>query len=30
MAAGRIIPAVEFVPFCPLFFLLAFKNAWMN
>jgi hypothetical protein len=30
MAAGRIIAAVEFVPLCLLFFLLAFKNAWMN
>jgi hypothetical protein len=30
MAASRIIAAVEFVPVCLLFFLLAFKGAWMN
>jgi hypothetical protein len=30
MVAGRIIAAVEFVPLCLLFFVLAFKGAWMN
>jgi len=27
---GRLIAGLEFVPFCGLFFLLAFKNAWQN
>ena len=30
MSSGRILSAVEFLPFCVLFFLLAFKSAWMN
>jgi len=25
-----LIAGLEFVPFCGLFFLLAFKNAWQN
>lgn len=27
---GRMLLGIEFIPFCALFFLLAFKNAWMN
>jgi len=30
MSSGRILSAIEFLPFCVLFFLLAFKSAWMN
>lgn len=30
MSSGRILSAVEFLPFCGVFFLLAFKSAWMN
>ena len=29
-SAGRMILGLEFIPFCALFFLLAFKNAWQN
>ena len=27
---ARVISAVEFLPFCAAFFLLAFRNAWLN
>lgn len=30
MSSARIFSALEFLPFCALFFLLAFKSAWMN
>lgn len=30
MSSARIVSALEFLPFCTLFFLLAFKAAWMN
>ena len=30
MSAARVISAVEFLPFCVLFGLLAFKSSWMN
>ncbi len=30
MSSARIFSALEFLPFCALFFLLAFKAAWMN
>ena len=30
MSSARIFSALEFLPFCTLFFLLAFKSAWMN
>jgi hypothetical protein len=30
MGSGRILSAIEFLPFCVLFFLLSFKSAWMN
>jgi len=29
-SAGRMILGLEFIPFCAVFFLLAFKNAWQN
>ena len=29
-SAGRMILGLEFIPFCAMFFLLAFKNAWHN
>ena len=29
-SAGRMILGLEFIPFCAVFFLLAFKNAWHN
>ena len=30
MSAARILSAIEFLPFCLWFFLLAFKSAWSN
>ena len=30
LSSARIISAVEFLPFCILFFLVATKSAWMN
>jgi hypothetical protein len=30
MSGARLFSALEFLPFCTLFFLLAFKSAWMN
>jgi hypothetical protein len=27
---SRIISAIEFLPFCAVFFLFAFRNAWTN
>jgi hypothetical protein len=30
ISSARIFSAIEFLPFCALFFLLAFKSAWMN
>ena len=30
MNGARLLSAIEFLPFCVLFFLLAFKSAWMN
>ena len=30
MSSARIFSALEFLPFCTLFFLLAFKSAWIN
>jgi hypothetical protein len=30
LSSARIVSALEFLPFCALFFLLAFKSAWMN
>ena len=27
---ARIVAALEFMPFCAAFFLLAFRNAWLN
>jgi hypothetical protein len=30
MSSARLFSALEFLPFCTLFFLLAFKSAWMN
>jgi hypothetical protein len=30
MSSARLFSALEFLPFCALFFLLAFKSAWMN
>jgi hypothetical protein len=30
MSRARLFSAAEFLPFCALFFLLAFKSAWMN
>ena len=30
MNSARLASAVEFMPFCLLFFLLAFKSAWRN
>jgi hypothetical protein len=32
MAASRarMVAAIEYLPFCSVFFLLAFKSAWMN
>ena len=29
-SAGRMILGLEFIPFCAVFFLTAFKNAWQN
>lgn len=29
-SAGRILIGLEFIPFCAVFFLLAFKAAWEN
>ena len=29
-SASRMILGLEFIPFCAVFFLLAFKNAWQN
>jgi hypothetical protein len=29
-SASRMILGMEFVPFCAVFFLLAFRNAWLN
>ena len=29
-SAGRLILGLEFIPFCAVFFLLAFKAAWQN
>ena len=29
-SAGRMVLGLEFIPFCAVFFLLAFKNAWQN
>jgi hypothetical protein len=30
MSSARLFSALEFVPFCTLFFLLAFNSAWLN
>ncbi|WP_158746719.1 hypothetical protein [Acidisphaera sp. L21] len=30
MSSARLFSALEFLPFCTLFFLLAFKSAWLN
>jgi hypothetical protein len=30
MSSARFFSALEFLPFCALFFLLAFQSAWMN
>jgi hypothetical protein len=30
MSSARFFSALEFLPFCTLFFLLAFQSAWMN
>jgi hypothetical protein len=30
MISARLFSALEFLPCCTLFFLLAFKSAWMN
>jgi hypothetical protein len=30
MSSARLLSAIEFLPFCTAFFLLAFKSAWMN
>jgi hypothetical protein len=30
MSGARLFSALEFLPFCTLFFLRAFKSAWMN
>jgi hypothetical protein len=30
MSSARLLSALEFLPFCALFFLLAFKSAWTN
>ena len=30
MSSARIFSGLEFLPCCTLFFLLAFKSAWMN
>ncbi|WP_145144286.1 hypothetical protein [Roseomonas gilardii] len=29
-SGSRIVLGMEFIPFCAVFFLLAFKNAWLN
>lgn len=28
--SARVTSALEFMPFCAVFFLLAFRNAWLN
>jgi hypothetical protein len=30
MSRARMVAAIEYLPFCAVFFLLAFKSAWMN
>jgi apolipoprotein N-acyltransferase len=30
LSSARIVSALELLPFCTLFFLLAFKSAWLN
>jgi hypothetical protein len=30
MSSARLFAALEYLPFCTLFFLLAFKSAWLN
>ena len=30
MSSARFFSALEFLPFCALFLLLAFQSAWMN
>jgi hypothetical protein len=30
MNRARMFAAIEYLPFCSIFFLLAFKSAWMN
>jgi hypothetical protein len=30
MSGARLFSALEFLPFCTLFFLLGFKSAWIN
>lgn len=30
LSGSRVFAALEYLPFCTLFFLLAFKSAWLN